>query len=243
MQPYVGVWNARCAAHLLRRVGFGGSSERIETLARSTRTDAIATMRESLHEAMTLFWHEHFGTFTESEMHNSTFLVHNRLFRKNALGSVRDLTMQVSMNPAMIRSFDGGTRGTLPHEPFARMLLDRFTLGPGLATDGDVRATARALAGWQVGSRTSPDVATKVFLGRCGPFDGADIISLAFAHPACARFFAEKLWTFFVYDDPEAESIDALAAEIVAHDFVVEPILGRLFASKAFYSERAFYAE
>jgi uncharacterized protein (DUF1800 family) len=207
-----------------------------------------------LQEKMTLFWHGHFTSSPEKGTTAQELLAQNRLFRQYALGNIRDLTLHVAQDPAMLRYLDNNVNVQAhPNENFARELMELFTLGIGNYTEADVRESARAFTGWTFrrepdGSGTFDDVrshhddGTKTFLGRSGNFNGADIIEIIFAQPAAARFFATKLLSFFVYDDPEPELVDQVAGLLVKNRFELQPVMGVLLRSNVFFSERAYRA-
>ncbi|MDQ2943087.1 MAG: DUF1800 domain-containing protein, partial [Candidatus Dormibacteraeota bacterium] len=53
-------------------------------------------------------------------------------------------------DPAMLRYLDlANSTGQNPNENYSRELMELFTMGTGSFTEGDVRESAKALAGWQ----------------------------------------------------------------------------------------------
>jgi uncharacterized protein (DUF1800 family) len=137
-----------------------------------------------------------------------------------------------------------------PNENFARELMELYTLGIGNYTEADVREAARAWTGLRIRRATGEvyvnerlhDDGSKTFLGRSGNFGGTEIVNTIFEQPAAARYFASKLLTFFVYADPEPELVEAVAASLRAHAFVLAPVLTTLLSSNVFYSDRAYRA-
>jgi len=74
----------------------------------------------------------------------------NLTWRANALGDFRNFLYQVTIDPGMLRYLDLGTStGQSPNENYARELMELFTMGAGSFTEDDVRAAAKALAGWR----------------------------------------------------------------------------------------------
>jgi uncharacterized protein (DUF1800 family) len=203
-----------------------------------------------LQEKMTLFWHGHFTTGYEKGIPAEAIVIQNDLYRANALGNIRDLTLKVSQDPAMLRYLDNGQNVKAhPNENYARELMELFTLGIGNYTETDVRESARAFTGWSFGPgytfRNFParhDDGSKTFLGRTGNFTGTDIVEIIFMQPAAARWFAKKLLGYFVYSDPESGLIDAVAALIRKNDYNLQPVMSTLFRSNLFYSDRAYRA-
>lgn len=319
LQPHRGVLDARSAAHLLRRAGFGGSpddvrryagmdvGDAVESLIRfpSTatlpayaddynpgaiqRAEAPTGMRAldiaarqkvrvdvqkaeqrsllalqlwwtqrmlsspaPLQEKMTFYFHGHFTTAAFGKNIGPHMLYRqNQLQRSYALGNLRELTLAISRDPAMLHYLDGIRNDAAhPNENYARELMELFTLGVDRYTERDVREAARAWSGLRVNRRTGEvayrprlhDAGVKTFLGRTGNFNGDDIVAIIFAQPQCARFFATSLLNFFVYNDPEPALVDGVAALLRKHDFELAPVMSAIFRSNVFYSARAYRA-
>jgi uncharacterized protein (DUF1800 family) len=178
-------------------------------------------------------------------------LAQNALLRSYALGNVRELTQRVCVDPAMLIYLDNvHNEAAHPNENFARELMELYTLGIGNYSEVDVREAARAWTGIRIRRATGEvyvdarlhDAGVKTVLGRTGAFNGSDVVDIIFAQPAAARFFAAELLTFFVYADPEPELVDAVAAQLRAHDFALAPVMATLLSSNVFYSARAYRA-
>jgi len=213
--------------------------------------DRMIATPAPLQEKLTLFWHGHFTSSWEKGTTTQAMVDQNQLFRRSALGNIRDLTLAVSSDVAMLRYLDNAQNVKAhPNENFARELMELFTLGIGNYSEDDVRESARAFTGWSIDRQTGTaaflprrhDDGIKTFLGRTGNFDGAAIVSIIFAQPACARYFATKLLSFFVYDDPEPGLVEAVASELRAKDYQLAPVMSTLLRSNVFYSERAYRA-
>ena len=332
LMPYAGPWDARLAAHLLRRAGFGGTPAdlrryaamrmqgAVDALVHFPAADAlpaspelpdesgvdgelmqslrqngmpgqggnaaqppardpqqVALVRERrrieirgiaatqlwwldrmiatpapLQEKMTLFWH---GTYTTAAIQKNVtpreIVAQNNLFRRFALGNVRELTQAVSLDAAMLKYLDNARNDrSHPNENYARELMELFTLGIGNYTEQDVRESARAWTGIRVRPLTGEvwlnprlhDDDSKTFLGRSGNFNGQDIVNLIYQQPAAARFLATKLLNFFVYNDSEPELVEAVAALVRKNDFNLQPVMSVLLSSNVFYSSRAYRA-
>ena len=111
----------------------------------------------SIREKMTLFWHNHFVT---ADIQDPAYIYqYITLLRENALGNFRELTKQITVNPAMLRYLNGGDNtANAPNENYARELLELFTIGKGPIagpgdytnyTEDDVVQMARVLTGWR----------------------------------------------------------------------------------------------
>ncbi len=210
----------------------------------------MLTSPARLQEKMTLYFHSHF-TSRATPMFPWITYGQNTLFRRYALGNLRELTLEVSKDAAMLLYLNGAQNvAAHPNENYARELMELFTLGVDNYSEQDVRESARALTGWSVNRRTDTvtfdaalhDSGDKTFLGQTGNFTGDDIIGIIFAQPQCARFFAVSLLNWFVYNDPEPQLVDHVAGLLRRYDFELTPVLGTILASNLFYSPRAYRA-
>lgn len=102
-------------------------------------------------ERMTFFWHGHFTSDYRKVSGQSPYLYwQNLTWRRMALGGLRDMVLQVTTDPAMLRYLDlGQSTGKSPNENYSRELMELFTMGVGTFTEDDVRSGAKALAGWR----------------------------------------------------------------------------------------------
>jgi len=124
--------------------------------------------RRPLQEKMALFWHNHFATAYsklagDAGAIQATKMMALRpgtlrgprgqieLFREYALGSFRDLLIEVARDPAMLVWLDGQTNTRRkPQENFGREVMELFTVGVGQHTEQDVYAAARVFTGWNL---------------------------------------------------------------------------------------------
>lgn len=102
-------------------------------------------------ERMTYFWHGHFTSDYRKVTTQTPYIYwQNLTWRKMALGSFRDMLHQVTVDPGMLRYLDlGQSTGKAPNENYSRELMELFTMGVGTFSEDDVRAGAKALAGWR----------------------------------------------------------------------------------------------
>lgn len=198
-----------------------------------------------LTEKMTLFWHGHFATSIEKVKDPYLMLQQNELFRSHALGNIRALTKAVVRDPAMMIYLDTDqSLRTKPNENFAREVMELFTLGEGEYTEDDIREAARAFTGLKINRllgrsffhEPSWDAGEKSILGHRGRHRSDDVIDILFRQPACARFLAAKLCTYFIIDGPSDKLIAAVAECLRQHDFDLTPVLRTLFLSAEFYA-------
>ena len=208
-------------------------------------------MRESidpLEEKMTLFWHGHFAT-SAVKVRDAYFMWRqNQTFREHARGNFGVLVKAMSRDPAMIQWLDlRESKAAHPNENFAREVMELFTLGEGHYTEKDVTEGARAFTGYRIDPRDSSfrfvvrdhDNTPKTFLGRTDVFDGDQVIDTILAQPVCAQYLANKLWTFFAYENAPAPLVAALANTIRASKYEMRPVLHQMFTSQEFYSAAA----
>lgn len=82
------------------------------------------------------------------------------LLRDNALGSFRDLLIQIAQDPAMLVWLDGETnKKGKPQENFSREVMELFSIGRDQHTENDVLEGARVFTGWnmrRIGASTDP---------------------------------------------------------------------------------------
>ena len=199
-------------------------------------------------EKMTLFWHGHFATSSTKVRDPYLMWVQNELLRQHSFGNFGLMVKAISRDPAMMTWLDTRqSRKDHPNENFARELMELFTLGIGNYTEPDIQEAARAFTGYRIDPtdetfRFGPfqsDQGQKKFLGKTGPFNGDDIIDIILAQPACARFIAKKLWTFYAYEDPGQGLVDALAWNFSESRYDIRSLMNTIYRSAAFYSKDA----
>ena len=196
-------------------------------------------------EKMTLFWHGHFAT-SVTKVHDSYLMwQQNELLREHAFGNFGLMVKAISRDPAMLVWLDTReSKKDHPNENFAREVMELFTLGIGNYTEADVQNGARAFTGYRIDPRDETfryaplqhDDGVKQFLGKSGPFTGDDIIDIILEQPACAKFIAKKLWTFYAYEDPDPSLVAALGAEFRNSNYEIRPLMRTIFRSAEFYS-------
>ncbi|MCA8958081.1 MAG: DUF1800 domain-containing protein [Planctomycetes bacterium] len=196
---------------------------------------------------MTLFWHDHFATSNVKVRSARLMARQLQLFERAGLGKFDALLLEVSRDPAMVRWLDSesNVRGRA-NENYARELFELFTLGVGQYSEQDVKEAARAFTGWHLRGESFAfrqrfhDGAAKRVLGRRGALGGEDVVALAAAHPASARFVARKLLAFFVHPRPTTAEVDALAAAYRDAGRDLGATLRVLLRSRLFFSPRAW---
>ena len=224
----------------------------------------LITTRRPLQEKMTIFWHDHFATSASKVTQVPMIYQHVETLRKGALGSFQELLTSISKDPGMIFWLDNqeNVKGK-PNENFAREVMELFTLGIGHYSEKDVQEAARAFTGWAYrrGRRPAQGEATdelrgpdylfnprlyddgeKTVLGKTGSFTGEDVLQQLANHPQTALHLATKLWTFFVYANPEKAVVERIATTFVRNGLQIKPMLRAIMESPEFYSPKAVRA-
>ena len=80
----------------------GGCSHLRTPGATTTSGGSTGWCDEPPEERMTLVWHDWFATSNAASALSRLMLRQNKLFRRNALGSFRDLLLDVTQDPAML---------------------------------------------------------------------------------------------------------------------------------------------
>ncbi|HLZ27566.1 MAG TPA: DUF1800 domain-containing protein [Chloroflexota bacterium] len=204
-----------------------------------------------LQEKMTLFWHNHFAT-ANSKVNNSVLMQQQiQLFRDNGLGNFETLLQKVTRDPATLIWLDNRlNRKGATNENFAREVQELFTVGIGNYTEQDIKEAARAFTGHTLDknakyifNKNQHDAGVKTFQGQTGNFDADDILAILVRNPATARFITTKLFTYFVYDNPDPSTIDRLAGTFVSSNFDMRSVMRDLFGGPEFLSPQAFHGQ
>jgi uncharacterized protein (DUF1800 family) len=180
----------------------------------------VNTLRP-LEEKIALFWHQIFATSLGKSEHGPSAVFQIETFRRDGLGDLRKIYLDVATDPAMLFWLDNcENHNGAPNENWGRELLELFSMGVGNYTEDDIKNASRAFTGWtftqplpldpygryssefffQAGDH---DGSEKTFLGETGQFDGQDIIDIVIKQPATARFISRHLYNFFVADEPQ----------------------------------------
>lgn len=217
--------------------------------------------KRPLQEKMTLFWHGHFATGIQKVKSPQLMWKQNETFRRLGLAKFYDLVLAVSQDPAMLIWLDNRTnKKAAPNENYGRELMELFTLGIGNYTEFDVRAAARAFTGWFVHRKRTADSkhpidgsfffnarqhddGQKTFLGQTGNWNGDDIIRIILSKPASDTFIATKLFSYFVWDNPDPKTVAPFAEAFAKSDHDIRALIRTIFLSPEFSSEQALRAK
>jgi uncharacterized protein (DUF1800 family) len=215
--------------------------------------DHILATPTAFAERMTLFWHGHFTSdYRKVGLQRPFVYWQNLTWRKYALSDLRTFLYQVTVDPAMLRYLDLGiSTAANPNENYARELMELYALGVGQFTEDDVRAGAKALAGWrepkaaeagQVGI-FAPERAfrgTLTFLGKTGTFDTQAVIERILAHDATAPFITRRVLAQFLTRDPSDELVARIAAGFRRSGYDLKTLLRDVFTAPEFASPDAY---
>jgi len=205
-------------------------------------------------EKMTLFWHGHFTSDYRKVGTNSPAMYwQNLTWRRMALGDMRSMLMMVTPDLAMLRYLDlAASTGRAPNENYARELLELFTLGVGNYTEDDVKAAAKALAGWRLPTRAESTATFGLFdtrraftgpvtfLGKTATFDSATVIDQILAQDAAATFVTRELARFFVSPGASDAYVNRLADGFRRSKYNVKTLMHDMFMSPEFTSPEAY---
>ena len=202
----------------------------------------------SIREKLTLFWHNRFVSESTTVLIPQYMYIQNALLRQHAFGNFREMTKQITRDPAMLIYLDGryNVVGN-PNENYGRELLELFTMGIGNYTEFDIREAARALTGWilsGLGSVLVPsrhDYSNKTFLGQTGNYNDEDIVNIVFNQNVTAQFICGKIYRAFVHETGDmayaAPVINEMANILRTSNYELQPLLKTILKSKLFYSD------
>jgi hypothetical protein len=201
-----------------------------------------------LQEKMALFWHGHFAARNFVVKNGRLMARYVGRLREHVLGRFEPLLSAVLADPAVRLTFDASAnRKTRLDLALARALLERFSVGAGVATERDVRETARAFTGMAVLRNQSRflahehDAGAKIVLGAAGNWTEADVVRLAATHPATARHLARCCHRWFVSEvDEPADDLLAPLADAFGRDGDLGRLVGMVLRSNLFFSAAAY---
>ncbi|MDA1348977.1 MAG: DUF1800 domain-containing protein [Chloroflexi bacterium] len=189
----------------------------------------MVNSKRPLQEKVALFWHGIFATGYSKLTQGRVLMDQIDMFRRQGMGDVRTLLVELSRDPSMILWLDNhDNHKTAINENFGRELLELFSMGVGNYSEDDIKEAARAFTGWTIGNAgymerraqndslwpygrlnlhfeyrpEDHDDGEKSFLGETGKLTGEDIVEIICRQPATARFMSRHMYSFFVADEP-----------------------------------------
>jgi uncharacterized protein (DUF1800 family) len=206
-----------------------------------------------LQERMTNFWRDHFVVSMNKIAFPHLLTDYEQRLHTHAFADFRDLLMSVTTSPAMLAYLDNArNRAGKLNENFSREVMELFTIGRGNYTEKDIQEGARSLTGWAIKTDRNTGVTAvnflprrhdrgnKTFLGRNGNFKTEDIVDILANHPATAKLISAKLWSTFVYPNPEPEIVQRLAGVYQKSDRNIKALVEAIFTAPEFYSAKAY---
>jgi uncharacterized protein (DUF1800 family) len=208
-----------------------------------TWLNEMVNSENQLQEKMSLFWHGHFACRSQNNIHQQ-LLVNS--IRKNALGNFGDLLREVSKSAAMLNFLNNNqNRKGHPNENFAREVMELFTIGRGNYTEKDVKEAARAFTGWGANPngafifrKAVHDDGAKTLFSKTGNFDGDQVLNMLLERKETAAFITEKIYRFFVNDEPDKKNISWLSGRFFAGNYNIASLMKDIFTSDWFYEEK-----
>jgi uncharacterized protein (DUF1800 family) len=199
----------------------------------------LLTPTRSIHEKLTVFWHNHFATNTSTatdKIKARFWYDHYLTLSQHALGNFKSMAKAITIDPAMLYFLNGESNiNTSPNENYARELQELYTAGKGpgsMYTEDDVRYAARVLTGHTVSDTTfnyyfdagKHDTGNKEFSnfysnavitgysGAAGAGELDSLLNMIFQQPEVARHICRKIYRHFVYYKIDAEAEQKIIA-------------------------------
>ena len=206
----------------------------------------ILSSDNALQEKMVVFWHSHFAA-KPGKVLIPYMVEQNQIFRKNALGSFKDLLYEVMHNPT-IHQFLDNTKNTAkkPNENLARELLELYTMGEGdHYSEDDIKNLAKALSGISDDYNTKKtkvnykrkDNSFITLFGHTGSIGMDKAIELILDHPNTSKFITLKLWREFVSNDPGSDKLDQLSRLFYKSNYDIKILVSEILNSTEFWNE------
>jgi uncharacterized protein (DUF1800 family) len=205
-------------------------------------------------EKMTLFLHGHFTSdYRKVGTNTPAMYWQNLTWRRMAMGDLRSMLLKVTPDLAMLRYLDlAASTGRAPNENYARELMELFTMGAGTYTEDDVKAAAKALAGWRLPSRTETAATSGIFdprrasttpvtfLGKTAAFDTAGVVDQILAQDATALHIAREVARYFVSPGATDAYVARLADTYRRAKYDMKALMRATFTSPEFTAAASY---
>ncbi|MBX7134856.1 MAG: DUF1800 domain-containing protein [Fimbriimonadaceae bacterium] len=221
--------------------------------------------RRPCQERMTLFWHDHFAVDYEKVYEAPMMAGYLDVLRKHGRGKFKDLLWAVFEQGASYAYLDQHSSNRIhPNENYARELLELFTIGIGNYTEQDVRESARALTGWSIhyigtggdvpyeqlrlaAAKTGigvnnpcyvpalHDDGEKTILGQTKRWDAKSLLEMLAEHPKTAEFICRKLWDWFAWQEPTADTMKRLVGAWKRSDGEIKAVMKAIADAPQFW--------
>jgi uncharacterized protein (DUF1800 family) len=213
---------------------------------------------------MIWFWLNHFSVYQhKANVRWLIGDYEERAIRPHALGSFKDLVLATLEHPAMLQYLDNQQNAAgHVNENYARELMELHTLGVGGGySQADVQQLALVLTGVGINTGEPPrlkpelrplyrrhgafefnparhDFSAKTLFGvpvrGQGFAEVENAVALIVAQPACARFIARELATYFVADNPPPALVARMARTFQQTHGDIAAVLRTLFTAREF---------
>jgi uncharacterized protein (DUF1800 family) len=213
----------------------------------------MVTPSNPLQEKVTNFWRDHFIVALNKISFPQLLTDYEQRLHAHALGDFRELLLSVTTSPAMLSYLDNArNRAGKLNENYSREVMELFTIGRGNYTEKDIQEGARALTGWLIKTDRDSGVTAvnfqprrhdrgnKTFLGHSGNLKTEDVVDILANHPSTAKLIAAKLWSTFVYTNPEPAIVQRLAQVYKQSDRSIKAVVEAVFTAPEFYSAKAY---
>ncbi len=212
--------------------------------------DRMVRTPNPLVERMTFFWHRHWANSRESVSPTQLLMNQNALLRKygdlaaNPDVSFRDMALEVSKDPSMLRYLNGesNVKGG-PNENYGREFVELFTLGVNHVITGaknysenDVAQLAKSFTGWYIDDKDPANAKAlfdsgrwfngpKSVFGKLGNYNTDSVVDLVLSQDGHAPYIVTKLWGEFMPTPPPTATLQKLSADYVAGGRKIKPLL------------------
>src|SRR5205823_2458548 len=163
-----------------------------------------------------------------------------------AMATARPTTTAAPSMGAAAASASPTVPAVMTNANYARELLELFTMGVGSYTEDDVKAAAKALAGWRLPMRTEPTAQTGIFdprrafaapvtfLGKTGTFNTESVVDTILANDATAPFMVRQFVTSFVTPSPSDAYVALLVDRFRRSRYDTKTLMLDIFTSPHF---------
>lgn len=200
----------------------------------------------AIREKAALFWHHHIPSTMRDVLSGSALL---EIYRKNALGKLRDLLKEIIVNKSILYFLTGRNSDKRnPNENFARELLELHTLGEGNYTQSDIIQVAKAFTGIHPDEKSNSytvrpqlyDDSIKTIFGKKGKFDRFDVIDLILEQEQTAKHICKEVLTFYGNLNPSQSHVELCADIYRKSDYSFLHLLHYIFSSDWFYRDLSY---
>lgn len=229
------------------------------TLAHSSYiTDLQARWAESAlvsdvpqHDRLVFLWNNLFATGYQLYGSAHGWARHYEILYTHAATSGRQILRQILESPALLLYLTNDKNFIRNvNENLGREYLELFTLGAGNYTEQDIRNLSKVFAGHTVNEasqkyyyrRGAGTPAAQRVLGRdVATLD--DVVEMVIAHPAHARFWAERFYREYVsLETPPESAIGHVANAYLDGDTAIDALLEATLELPEFWAPESRYA-